>query len=470
MSDIRIEQHAEGVRVTGPGWQVEHSAAAGGAWNSVTLSQGAGRNLLRAPLASAIRFAGADAGSLAAFGEQNERAPRLRVETAADGTPAVVAEGTYRDQAGNAIPVGYRRRTEYHADGLIWTTLVIMSDAGCDGVVEVRALEVPLGAGMSECFVRFHPTQAGGPDLLGASARYELGGGERRAVFASRFTPLQVLCRNGNGEALEFFPSPELAQWDTAIKPDAGLGFYGVEHDRDGTTVMLAPYCMAFRRAGTRLQGVVTLRLGIVLPIASGRPAIRPEQIARVDGRWLSDADLAGLARRGVNVLCYRDDYRDAGTDELKQRIDAAHRNGLKIVPYVSLKALHPAVPAYREHADEWLHMAARSVGPIHDWAGAGERGVLMCLKSGWYDCCAQRFAALLADLPWDGLYCAHATPYPCCHPGHAKGPYHSDLLGVLSLLRHCRGLVGADRLLLISTERMPSVLAENIADAVFIA
>jgi len=122
-----VDKTAAGVRVSTPFWTVEHRAAAGGACSSIVLTAGSGREMLRAPLTSALRFVQPDprseSGVYSAYCERNDSSARLHVERSASGAPVVVAEGVYRNEEGKSIPVGFRRRTEYHLHGLIWSTL-----------------------------------------------------------------------------------------------------------------------------------------------------------------------------------------------------------------------------------------------------------------------------------------------------------------------------------------------------------
>jgi hypothetical protein len=486
MPHTRVEEHAQGIRAVTQFWQVEHRRDAGGAWDTITFINGSGKNLLRGPLSSGLRFVRpnprSESGVFTGFFERNEKAPRLRIEQTAQGFPVVVAEGTYRDADGKPLPVGYRRRTEYHDYGLIWTTLDIMSESGCEEVVEVRALELPLRAGLTDAYARFHPTQDGGSDLLGGHGWFDLT--RQGTAFSSRFTPLQIVCFERNVEGLELFPGSDLAQWDVGLKPELGLGLYVIAQAEHGATVELNPYCMAFRRVKMKVQGTLTFRLGI------GLPFIKPPRRARnkifhasANSRWPAKEDVKAAADAGVRLIRFHNDYREDGPfwrdglyppydeanmQQLRTLVNDAHAHGMKIVPYVSLKELHPDTPEFKRSAREWMHMAAPSVDIIHTWAGSGEYGGLMCLKSGWYDFRKRSIDAILSDLPWDGLYFDWCSFHPCCHPGHARGPFHTDIEQFLDLLLYCRKRVG-DGTLFLHLSGLPSIVAENMADLVFI-
>jgi hypothetical protein len=486
MSEARIEKQDGAIRVLTPWWEIEHSAEAGGAWSSIVFKHGSRKNLLRRPVSSSIKFGYADPssdGRWVLFCESNEKKPALRVEQTADGFPVVVAEGTYRDAKGKGIPVGFRRRTEYRDYGLVWTTLEIMSDTGCDEAVEVRALDLALRRGMTDAWIRPHPAVIGG-DLIGGAAWHDLT--DRKPVpFMSKHAPLQMLCFERGVEGIELFPSSELAQWDVALKPELGLGLYYLAQDKEGTTIELNPYCLAYRRVRLKLKGNYIFRLGI------GLPAIKPRETthstvfhASAGSRWPSDADIADMADAGVKLIRFHNDYREdgpfwhdgmyppydaTGMKELKRVIETAHKHRMKIVPYISLKEFHPESPGYAENSQRWMHMAAPSVGIIHTWARSGEFGGLMCLKSGWLDFRKKSVDTILSDLPWDGLYFDWTTPHPCCHPAHAKGPYHNDVDEFLDFLFYCRKRVGKDGYLFLHLSGTPSLIAENLSDLVFI-
>src|SRR4051812_15037530 len=102
-SAVRVEEFDKGIQVHSEQWAVVHSAASGGAWSSIVL-KATGRELLRAPAGSSLRFVEAapnsPTGVFTSFSETHDRAARLRIETSASGIPAVIAEGTFRDAAG----------------------------------------------------------------------------------------------------------------------------------------------------------------------------------------------------------------------------------------------------------------------------------------------------------------------------------------------------------------------------------
>ncbi|HEY3319538.1 MAG TPA: hypothetical protein VGP72_03570 [Planctomycetota bacterium] len=465
MSEIQIEEHAAGIRVRTGAQVIEHLLAAGGTWSSVLFTCGSGRNLLRQPAGSALRVLG-PSGPAKLFCEKNERGPKLSIDNSGPA-PAIIAEGTYRDEQGQALPVGFRRRTEYCDHGLVWSTLDIMSDSGCDNVVELCALELPLRTGFSGAFARFHPTQAGSPDLLGGRGWYPLinppvvaPASVPAMAFLSRFTPLQLCCYDLGGEGIDVFPCSELALWDFACKPDAGLGQFAIEQEPAGTLLRISPYCMSFRQISTRIQGRISLRLGIGLPQMKARAAQR----SHVLGAPLpSGEELARLAKSGISVVRLPSDISPPA-DELRRVLDAAHKVGMKLVRSINIKELAFNSPDVGRYGAEWMHMAAPSLGPIYTRADNGDGRVLMCLKSGWFDHCKKVISDAIAQSPLDGLFIEGAAAHPCCHPQHARAPFHSDIEQVLELLAYARSKI-PDGLLGVDLGGSPSMVLGNIAD-----
>ena len=484
MAEVRIAEHESGITVSTDFWQVEHARRSGGAWGSLSFKHGSGKNLLRAPLTSSLRIQNAPTVS-GYFSEANETQPRLYVESGDNGAPVVVTEGAYRSADGASIPVGYRRRVEYCANGSAWMSLRIMSDCGCDGVVEIRALDMQLRAGLTDGYVRFHPSQAGGADLLGGRAWLDLKR-NNATPFLSRFTPLQISCFERGVEGLELLTGSELSRWDCAVRPDPGLGLYRIGQDSSGTSIELDPYCMISRRLKVRIQGALDFKLGIALPQARLQIANqRPVKHVFMNSNWLGDDQIEQLAAEGIGLICFKDDYRDGGEfwrngavtpydtegmAELARVIETCQRCRIKIVAYIAAHELHPETHAYELHAREWMHCAARSLDVIHNWIASNsnskaETGGLMCLRSGWLDYRKKTIDAILQALPWNGVCLDWPAPMPCCGQSHAGGPFHSDCEEVLELLDYCRARVGAEGTLALLASSDSSVAGINLAD-----
>jgi hypothetical protein len=472
----QAEELPDEIRVSTEAVQIRHLKKNGGALASIVFAKGSGSNLLRAPLTSYIRCLNA-AGESSDYRESNDPAPLFKLERSASGIPVVVAEGVYRNERGQSLPVGFRRRSEYHDNGLLWSTLEIMSDCGCPDTVELRVVELALRAGLTDCSVRLHPTQGGGADLLGAGAMFDLrGGGDARTVFLSRFTPSQIRCSDRGSEGIDLFHGADFAAWDCSCKPEPGLGFYHVSNSRDGSRVELSPYCMVYRRIRTKLQGKLTFRLGVGLPTLQSKRALSTAVRPLAGAQGWSGQDAADLASSRVQCVRYHNPLWRAGVyppfdpgamQALRGAIDAVHGRGIKVVVHVSPREFHPDTPEFAKAAGGWMHMAAPSLEMIRNWNAGRDCGALMCLSSGWLDFAKRYVDRVMADLPWDGLFIDAPVPLACCHPAHGRGPYHTDAEGLLDFISYCRQKTGTNGLLLL--KRVPGglIVGENLADAV---
>jgi len=489
MSGLVSLRRDDAVVIRSDYWEAEHRRSAGGCWTDIRFQRGSRRNLLAGPVSSRIRLnrilrlADPESPVFSVYWECFEKRPRMDVRRTPEGI-TVTAEGTYRDEAGRGIGVRFRHRYEYREWGLVLSELEILPEHDLPGATEVTCVELRLRPGMTHTYVRQHPASNPNVDLR---AGFQWTALERGATaFRGRYVPVHVVCFEQGVEGIEMFPTSDLAEWDTGLSDDAGLGYYGVSTGRDGgTTVTLSPYCVAFRRVPITLEGPSRFRLYWGLPfIKSADRTGVPYFHAGVNSRWPTDASLERLAEAGVRLIRFHNDYREdgpfwhdgmyppydaEGMSHLRRIIDTSHRLGMKIVPYVSLKEFHPESPGYAEHADEWAQVAAPTLRELHTWVGSGQFGRLMCMESGWLDRRKSDVETILSDLPWDGLYFDWTKPLPCCHEGHFRGRYHTDTDAYLEFLFHCRRRVGPDGVMFLHLSAFPYMVAENLSDLTFI-
>ena len=469
---------------------MEHDGRAGGCMTSVKFRHGSRKNLLAGPVSARVRTLDphptSDASSPFFFEEKFEPNPALTLETNPSGHPVVVAEGTLRLKTGESIGVRYRHRYEYRDWGLVACELEFICPEGRDDIVEVCALEMPLREGMTHAYVRDHPTCAPFSDLLGMGRWVDLRQTPR--ACAARYVPTHVVLFERGGEGIEFSAPSDLAAWDSGFNPDAGLGYYDIRPDYENpshTVLGICPYCVAYRRNPTRLAGTRRIRYYLGLPSIKDRSKVFSAFLhAGTGSRWVSDAELEGMAARGVKLLRFHNDYREdgpfwhdgmyppydeAGMAELRRILATAHRLGMKAVPYISVKEFHPDTPGCRENQAEWRQQPGPAFPELHTWAGSGEFGQLMCLESGWLDFRKKSIDIILGDLPWDGLYFDWCTPHPCRNPHHLGNRIHTDQDAFYHFMFWARERIGPDGFLLTHLSGLPQVVVENMSDMTLI-
>ena len=462
----------------------------GGRIASIKFRRGTRKNLLAGPASPRVRSLDphptSDAGSPFFFEQKSEPNPTLTLETTPAGDPVVVAEGLLRLKTGESSGVRYRHRYEYRNWGLVACELELSYAEGRGDIVEVTAFEAPFREGLAHAYVRENPICAGQSDLLGMGRWYNLG--RNRSPYASRYVPMHVVLFEKGVEGIEFSCSSELAAWDAGFCSDPGLGLYEVRpsyEDPKHTVLSLCPYCVVYRRNPTRLAGTHRLRYYLGLPFVKDRSRVFSAFLhAGTGSRWVSDADLERMAARGVKLLRFRNDYREdgpfwhdgmyppydeAGMAELRRIIATAHRLGMKIVPYISVKEFHPDTPGCKENQAEWRQQPGPAFPEVHTWYGSGEFGQLMCLESSWLDFRKKSIAVILNDLPWDGLYFDWCTPHPCRNPHHLSSRIHADQDAFHDFMFWARERIGPDGFLLTHLSGLPQIVVENMSDMTLI-
>jgi len=472
-----------GVVVSCDYWEITHSSSGGGAWSSIVFGRGSGKNLLARPASSMVRFAEAapsgQGPKYSAYREANDHDATVDGSVTDDGGALVTAEGLYRDKRGNDVGLSFRRVTRYNRWGVAESELEITAPAEgpVEGVVEVCGLDMVIRGGMDRAFVKHHA-------MLEAGMAPGRGWLELPAdTYACRYMPAHVIVFEEDVEGIELYGPSDPAEWDVAGHEGAGL--YELRpHEKGGTYLALNAYCNAFRRVPVTLEGTTRLRVIFGLPFVKEREAVFNTVFhASAGSVWPPDEDIDAAAGAGLKLVRFHNDYREdgpfwhdgmyppydeAGMKELRRTVETAHRNGMRLVPYVSLKEFHPESPGYDENLDAWQRKEGLDGHVTHTYTGTGEFGGLMCMRSGWLDFRKRACDIMLTDIPWDGLYFDWTLFYSCCHDGHAKG-WHHDTEEFLDFIVWARERVGDDGVLFTHCSSHPSLVLENVADIMFV-
>jgi hypothetical protein len=144
--------------------------------------------------------------------------------------------------------------------------------------------------------------------------------------------------------------------------------------------------------------------------------------------------------------------------------IGTCHREGIRVVPYLNPKTLHPKVEAYRRHKDAW---ARKPDGQtiVHNLCGDGEFGAQMCMVAdGWVSFIKEYIDRLLERHDFDGFYLDRVSGCSCCNAAH--GPHeHWDLPALVDFLAWCRERIGPEGLMYLHTTEATAAVTENFGD-----
>ena len=163
---------------------------------------------------------------------------------------------------------------------------------------------------------------------------------------------------------------------------------------------------------------------------------------------------------------CHYPPYEPEGMARMDKVIELAHRNGMKVVPYFSLKEFHPDCPEYPQNADNWKRWSHPD-GRIND--EKGPYGGYMCMRSPWLGHRKRTIDQALRQHAFDGVYYDHLWFRYCRHPGHAGGHWHTDAEEILEFLFWTRERVGQDGFIFLHTSGCPTMIGENLSDLIFI-
>jgi hypothetical protein len=485
MSIPRAVRKGNIVEVSTGHWTVQHDARAGGCWTSLVFKHGTGKNLLAAPVSSRVRNLEknpkSDGSSPFFYESKFEKNPRITIENPTSDAVAVVAEGAYRLNSGEELGVRYRQRYEYREHGLVACELDVTCEGGRDDIVEVLAVELQLREGMTDVHVRENPICAASSDLLGSGRWFKLN--SATPAYVSRYVPMHVVCFEKGREGIEFSCSSDIGAWETGFNADPGLGYYEVRPawtNPKETLISLNPYCVAYRRNPTTLKGTRRVRYYLGIPQINEVSTLGTPYFHTATGsRWLSDADLERVAKSGVKLIRFHNDYREdgpfwhdgmyppydpKGMVELKRIVATTHRLGMKIIPYISVKEFHPESPGFKENQLQWRQQPGPTFQELHTWAGSGEFGQTMCLESGWLEFRKKSIEIILNDIPWDGLYFDWCAPHGCRNTQHGGGRLHSDQDAFYDFMFWVRRRVGPDGIIMTHISGLPQIVVENLA------
>ncbi|MDD5706422.1 MAG: hypothetical protein PHR35_10875 [Kiritimatiellae bacterium] len=470
-------------------WRVVHDARQGGCPTAITFRHGTRRHLLVEPLGAHVALR---PGKQIVFYRQDlERRAELRVETLPSG-PRVTFAGRLRNEKGTALPVRYEQTYQYEAWGIVRVRLTLVFEKALRDVCEIGVCNFQLTRDMdviglrpgvpppppsSDCYFdhESHPRWK----ELGATRSYK--DSYRRS---ERMAPCWFSVFQKGVEGLEFWREDDGTAWDRPFGVAPGHGFFGDDSRkyRDRRHIRLEPFCAwanpaAFGRG--RLQFNYVLGLPFVKPL---REARKPVFHAGIHSRaWPEEETLRKWADSGVSLLRLHDDdstkkpsWRDCFYPPYDRRhmrrmdrvIELAHRFGIKITPYFSLKEFHPDCPEYPANAHAWKRWVDEK-GTI--LAERGPYGGYMCLRSGWMDFRKATIDLVLRNHAFDGVYYDHLWFRYCRHPDHAGGRWHTDAEEMLNLLCWTRQRVGPDGLIFIHTSGCPTMIGENLANLAFI-
>lgn len=282
-------------------------------------------------------------------------------------------------------------------------------------------------------------------------------------------------------EGFEFF-SPDIFKQNQMYEENKG--FYQARY-RDITNsveVEFSPYG-EWQIPISINKGKYSFSYFLALPFSKGKYKVhKPHFHAMINSRWPDEKQLDILANSGVQLIRLHNDYREDGPfwhdgcyppydrknmEKLDWVIAQVHKRGMKIVPYFSLKELHPDAPEYKIFSEEWKRTIDKKT-VIHNYAGTGEFGAQMCLCSGWSQFRKKSIDLVLKNHDFDGVYYDWVCSQYCNNPNHKNGEEHTDIEELIDLIFWTRKRVGRNGIVFLHLSGVPMMVFENVADLVY--
>ena len=273
----------------------------------------------------------------------------------------------------------------------------------------------------------------------------------------------------------------DISQWEALGEKQSGV----LIHNKEKHSYEFTVSAYDSDQKGT-LDGVYEFDYRLTLPFIHKKMCpIRPaESMCYYErgsaNRWPTEADFQSMQDAGYTLLKIHNDcdnchdgifwrdavyppYPPAVMKQMDESLATAAKHGMKVVPYISMKEMHPDAPWFKEHSLEWAKLNAPN-DPIWitSWGDLVFGGV-MCLKSGWLEKRKATIKQILDNHAFKGVYFDWCTALECNNNRHfAK--HHWDIDEHIELLKWTKALSGPDGEIYLHMTHVPLLVAENMA------
>jgi hypothetical protein len=449
-------------------WEVRHNRRQGGCVTDIRIRYGTNTNLL----------AGVSAATVDGWSEARESRPDIRVQRAGDEVRVRVS-GRLADGQGRPGPVRYLHLYCY-TPWSIKHTLMLKADKSlrvrefCPTTVAFAAPATHYVWGTSD-FAKAKPRYL---HIIGPHYDDIMGEVPSRPglVQEDASRPWNVAFIRRGREGLQWCGDSQVHAWDGVSPRRASR----LTRTRD--SLVFEPFLVAPGQP-TPLPAAVTLGWYWFLPNIERLGRRRFNEVVVQTNPFPSEEMLDGWKQHGVDLIRIHNDsdsihlsdeyWHDGrhppfGPAKMKQLagfVRAAHRRGMRVVPYFSGWELSPDTPLFARHAEDWF--APSQPGGKKRYtpnAGAGVYGGLMCPDSGWGRALERNIRAAIDELGFDGFYLDWSSPLPCFNHRHQPGQ-HNGIDGLHEMLTRLRRRYPDKLIIIHSGGQLMWLFHHNLAD-----
>ena len=365
----------------------------------------------------------------------------------------VVAESEFVADDGSVLPGLLLRHTiEYGEWGEGVHTLEVLPEQPVTGIRSMMPVRFGVTKSIDRVGIRRRLASGVGAWSQNPMHWQELHGGKRASdtlPFLECQLPLSMIFLDAGTEALQLEMSDDVAAWE--IVPGYQENAMLWNKADQAYDVRWSTLC---DRRGDVLDKPFKLKFRLTLPFV--RKNIVPlRRVSSViyfnrpfEERWPTEEDLANMKKAGIDLLrlhCDGDSFKNGiywratiyppfPAEEMKKMdafIDAAHRYGIHVVPYFSVKEFHFDSPDYKENFEKWGRRGWQTA-PIRT---NGTFGAVMCLASDWKNKRRSSILEVMNNHAFDGIYYDWCAGLECDNREHGTAAHWDND----QLLEHLR-------------------------------
>ncbi len=483
---LRCVESKEGVKVLSKYWETLHSRERGGSLSSIIFRYGSGNNILSSPLNSSIRRK--EGVEYIYYEESMYRNPEIKA-VQEDGTVTITAKGWYISKTGKKLNVAYQRRYRYDRFGLVGVKLQMDFTEPVDWIIEIDIAGLSVLDSLNSACYRPAPESIPESSFFGHCIWHEFSNSHyynARQMKIGRYLPLYLSMIRRGVEGIELFRGDDIENDGRVFtEGEEGQSYCDIQYNSDKNIISLRyePYGN-WTIPITVAAGKYDFSYYLGLPFPKGENRVHtPYFHVGINSQWPDEKQMDTYAEAGIKLIRLHNDYREDGpfwrdgyyppydNGNMKKMdwvIEQVHKRNMKIVPYFSLKELHPDCPEYKRYSEEWKRTTDKKLSVIHNYAGSGEFGAQMCLRSNWLDFRKKSIDMVLSNHNFDGIYYDWVVSLYCNNPLHLNGKRHTDIEELLDLIFWTRERVGPDGLVFLHLSGVPMMVIENTADLVY--
>lgn len=405
-----------------------------GQLTGAVVKNGSGENLLAAPLLYSI-ICQEEGGNV-------DYTAGAKSEKVIFGENSVITESPFVSPEGAVLPGAKLRHTiEYGNFGEAVHTLELTADKPIDDITAFRPVIFGVTSAIDQLGVRRRLDGGRGYWSFNPCTWQHLSGGRKHSdaiPLLENHLPVSMTFLRSGCEALQFELEDNISAWE--LFP----GYQEIVMIYDAEKKSYSIRCAAFSDLiNETVEVPLCLKFRLSLPFV--RKNIVPLRRASTmlyfrrgfADRWPTEEDFKYMKKSGIDLLrlhCDGDSFNNGiywratiyppfPEEEMKKMtecLENAHKYGIHVVPYFSLKEFHSDAPDYPANWELWGRKGFQDSRVRTN----GTFGAVMCLETDWKYKRRNSIAEVMSKHPFDGIYYDWCAGLECDNRAHGTAPH----------------------------------------------